>query len=282
VPRVRISRYTGVKAVKKAPPKTEWQVAAEKEFLAMRADFPKDALLPGLTPDDVAGLTPEMRQCLTLRCANAEQVSRWRKHQWIRKFQRRPFDTNSPAVRMAVLTERILRLRAHLLRKPRDGGHQEAKQAHGIALSKRLKAMKTLYKTDFTLYKHVCSELGVRLMRFAIPGSRDPQKVLNPQALDGDRARFLIRQRLFHSKYRPREMREPETNRLIRYTRHPMEPVPESHGKPLPTPQQVSRAWPYGVRDERVAGKQIIYNPTAAGVGFRPGRSKVDGKQTPR
>jgi len=270
VARVRINRFTGVRAIKVGAPKTEWQINAEKEFLAMRAQIPKKGYVFGFTDDDVRHLSPEMRKCLSLRCANSEGLSIWRKQQLIKQFQRRPFDTNSHPVRIAVLTEKIMRLRAHLLRNPGRWGHQSAKISMAARLSKRQKSMKSLYKSDYVLYKHVCQELGIRCVRFAVPGSKDPSKMVNPQAVDGDRARFLIRQRLYHAKFRPREMRDPRTNQLIRYTRHPMEPVPESHGKAVPVPQQVSRAWPYGVRNERVAGKQIVYNPTAAGTGFWP------------
>lgn len=75
VARVRINRFTGVKAVKVSAPKTEWQIAAEKEFLAMRENYPKDEYLPYLTADDVHNLSPQMRRCLTLRCGSAEDVS---------------------------------------------------------------------------------------------------------------------------------------------------------------------------------------------------------------
>uniref|UniRef100_A0A7S2MQ16 Ribosomal protein S15 n=1 Tax=Zooxanthella nutricula TaxID=1333877 RepID=A0A7S2MQ16_9DINO len=241
----------------------------------MRAQVPKEPYVWNLTDDDVKHLSPEMRRCLSLRCGSSEDVSNWRKHQLIRKFQRSASDTNSPAVRIAVLTEKIMRLRAHLLRNPGTRGHQAAKISMSMRLSKRQKAMKLLYKSDFTLYRHVCQELGIRCVRFAVPGSKDPSKMVNPQAVDGDRARFLIRQRMYHAKYRPRELRDTETNKLIRYTRHPMEPVPASHGKAIATPQQVSRAWPYGVRGDRVAGQQVVYNPTAAGPGYWP--AKFDG-----
>uniref|UniRef100_A0A7S0A0C9 Ribosomal protein S15 n=1 Tax=Pyrodinium bahamense TaxID=73915 RepID=A0A7S0A0C9_9DINO len=281
VARVRINRFTGVRAVKVSAPKTEWQVAAEKEFLTMRSRFPRDEYLHYLTADDVHHLSQEMQKCLTLACASEEDISKWRIHQMIRQFQRRPFDTNSPAVRIAVLTEKVLRVRAHLLRQPKGQGHQVAKRALSMYLSRRQRSMKSLYKSDFALYKHTCSQLGIRCVRFAIPSPRNPQQMVNPQAIDGDRARFLIRQRMYHAKFRPREMREPETNRLIRYTRHPLEPVPQSHGMPLPAPQQVSRAWPYALRGERVAGKQVVYNPTAPGRGFWPAKGAVVGGPTP-
>merc|ERR1719476_1016240 len=96
--------------------------------------------------------------------------------------------------------------------------------------------------------------------------------MLNPLAVDGDKAKFLIRQRIFHAKHRPREMRDPATNQLIRYTRHPMEPVPANHGKAKKTSQRISVSWPYSVRQDRVEGKQVVHNPTAAGKGYRPAR----------
>merc|ERR1712029_1298339 len=95
----------------------------------------------------------------------------------------------------------------------------------------------------------------------------------NPMAVDGDRAKFLIRQRIYTGKRRPDAMKDPASDRLIRYTRHPPEPVPLDHGKAVATPQQISRAWPYGVRQDRVAGKQVVFNPTAPGAGFWPARS---------
>jgi len=267
VSRVRINRFTGVRALKVNAPKTEWQLAAEKEFLAMRNQRPEKGYTWGLTEDDVRHLSPDMRHCLSLKCASTKEVSMFRKAELIQKFQLRPFDSHSKAVTIACLTEKILTLRAHLLRHPK---HVGVKRSMSIRLSARHRIMRALYKSDYMLYKHVCSELGIRCIRFAVPDSKDPRERANPQAVDGDRAKWLIRQRLYRGRYRPREMREPESGRLIRYTRHPQEPVPESWGKPQATAQQVSRAWPYGVRQERVEGRQIVYNPTAPGNGYIP------------
>jgi len=271
VARVRINRFTGVKAVKRHPPKTDWQLSAEKEFLAMRAQMRnEEGYTWGMTKDDVRNLSPDMQHCLTLKCASQQELSKHRKALLIRKFQRGPLDTNSKAPAIATLTEKILNLRAHLLRMPKSAS---PKKVMSIRLSRRNRLMKALYKSDYKLYKHVCEAVGIRCIRFAIPDSKDPSKRNNPQAVDGDRARWLIRQRMYRARFRPREMRVPESNRLVRYTRHPMEPVPESWGRPQAVSQQVSRAWPYGVRTERVEGKQIVYNPTAPGKGFQPASS---------
>eukprot|EP00928_Gymnodinium_smaydae_P013053 TRINITY_DN14759_c0_g1_i1.p1 TRINITY_DN14759_c0_g1~~TRINITY_DN14759_c0_g1_i1.p1 ORF type:complete len:385 (+),score=48.56 TRINITY_DN14759_c0_g1_i1:123-1157(+) len=277
VARVRINRYTGVKAVKVGVPKTQWQIAAEREFMLMRQEAPKNAYAFGLTADDVRNLSPEMQHCLSLKCAGKDELTKWRKRELARKFQRRPFDTGSKAVRIACLTESILRMREHMMVDMKD---TSVKRVIQIKLSARHKAMKSLYKTDFSLYKHVCSELGIRCVRYATPDSRHPSKMISPLAVDGDRARFLIRQRLYKRQFAPRRLREPMTNRQIRYTRHPMEPVSVRHGQAKRVPQQVSRAWPYGVREDHVRGKQIVYNPTAAGKGHWPARGTVPGGKT--
>merc|ERR1719313_2170695 len=106
--------------------------------------------------------------------------------------------------------------------------------------------------------------------------------MIAPMAVDGDRARFLIRQRLYKGKFGPRKMREPLTDRYLRYSSHPMAPVPTSHGKPLAVPQQVSKAWPMGVSEDRVEGKHIVYNPTAAGRGFWTAKGIPAGGRTPK
>lgn len=284
--RVRICRFTGVRAIKVGAPKTEWQIAAEREFLVLRQQYPREALLPGLVPDDVRNLHPTMQKLLTLRCANKQQVSAWRKQQLIRKFALRPFDYSSPAVVIACLTEKILRQREALLTAAKGKNkHQEMKIMLTVMLSRRIKKMKNLYRNDYHTYKHVCKELGIRCIRFAIPiikGQGDMSRLVNKQAVDGDQAKFLIRRRWYFRKYRPRPMREPETNRLIRYMQHPVEPVPENHGKPKPVAQQVSVSWPYGVRREFVEGRRIVYNPTAPGKGHQPARFDHVGATLPR
>eukprot|EP00392_Amoebophrya_sp_AT5.2_P001963 g1968.t1 len=141
-------------------------------------------------------------------------------------------------------------------------------------LSRRMKVMKALYKADFLLYKYVCESLGLKLVRFAIPEYRDVSKRISPMAVDGDKAKWLIRQKLFRKRNHPRMFmdatkrwtgRSPGT--LVRFTHHPIEPVPEAFGRAKKSPQQLSPHFPYGVRKERVEGKGIVYNPTEPGVG---------------
>jgi small subunit ribosomal protein S15 len=185
----------------------------------------------------------------------------------VEKFGNNPFDTNSPSVKIAILTEKILNLRAHLIVRPKD---QHAKGRMAIFLGARTKVMRKLCSSDFPLYQWTCKELGIRCVRFSAP-TKDPQFAYNPLAVDGDRAKFLIRQKLWKGKNRPR--REPAADGRgsgVVFTKHPIEAPPADHGKPERTPQQINVKWPYGIRKERVQGSYVVDNPTAPGKGYIP------------
>lgn len=169
---------------------------------------------------------------------------------------------------IAALTERILNLRAHMSKNVKE---HHAKRMMQLLMGRRVQCLMYLYKIDFLLYQYVCKELGIRMVRFAIPLFREPEKMLAPLALDGDKCRWLIRQKVWRNGWRPRPLMS-QANKLVRFRKHPIEPVPRDHGKAKATPQQVSTAFPYGVRDDRVRGEQIVYNPTAPGAGHMPCR----------
>eukprot|EP00920_Eleutheroschizon_duboscqi_P015134 GHVT01035021.1.p1 GENE.GHVT01035021.1~~GHVT01035021.1.p1 ORF type:complete len:181 (+),score=32.08 GHVT01035021.1:628-1170(+) len=99
-----------------------------------------------------------------------------------------------------------------------------------IWLARRQAAMKFLYKTNFELYLQLCKQLKIRCIRFAIPDSRCRSKQSNTLAVDGDRCRFLIRQKIWWSRHRPATIRDPGTRKLVIYTRHPVEQPPWNWG----------------------------------------------------
>ena len=233
---VRACRFAGVTAHKVMAPKSEFQLQAEKQFLEARAKIP-NGYIKGFTNDDVRNLTPVMRRCLHLRLAHSNEVSKFRKRIWIKKFQRSPTDTTSPAVRIACFTEKILNSRAAITRDPRN---HPPKRALQIWYSERTKHMKYLYRTDFKLYEWVCNELNIKMIRFAIPGTTNPFQFINPLAVDGDRCKWMIRQRLYKGKHRPRPVTNPVTQQKVRYMRHPLETVPDDFGKPAATKQQIT------------------------------------------
>ncbi|CAD7960884.1 unnamed protein product [Amoebophrya sp. A25] len=182
-----------------------------------------------------------------------------------------PVQSSSPS-------SNFLNLRAHLIKTVKD---IPGRRVMSMLLSKRMRVMRNLYKTDFLLYKHVCEELGLRMVRFAVPEFRDPSKMVSPMAVDGDKMKWLIRQKLYKKKNMPmmfmdatRTFTGRRASTLVRHTRHPLEPVPEDHGKPKATVQQLSPHFPYGVRADRVRGEQVVHNPTAPGPGYCVGRMK--------
>lgn len=261
----KIYRFTGTKVHRQKTPKSSFQIEAENQFLAERSIPPK-GFVSNFKAEDVQGLRPEIQRLLSLRCASNADVSKARKAELVEKFSQSAYDTNSFPVKIAVLTEQILNMRQHLLASPRDSA---SKQSIAIAIGKRTRAMRQLYKVNTGLYEWVCSELGIKCVRFSVPGIKHPAKALNPLAIDGDRVKWLIRRKLWKAHNRPRpEERTDGKSGEVHFLRHRTERPPDHHGKPRPVPQQVSKAYPYGVSEARAKGDYTVHNPTAPGPGY--------------
>jgi small subunit ribosomal protein S15 len=252
--------------IKQKRPKSAYLIKAESEFLRLRAERPSGAVIAGLDPKQVAQLDRKVAAVLSLRTASSAEVSKNRKQQMISKFGSHILDSNSLPVQIGISTEKILNLRAHLIRMNKD---THAKRRIAIYLGRRTRLMKKLYSTDFPMYEYVCKELKIRCVRFAVP-IKDPRYAYNPLAVDGDRARFLIRQRLWRGKHRPRHEEVPGKRGRVLYTKHEMKEPPKYHGQPKKVKQQVSGLWPYGLSADRVNGKHVVVNPTAPGKGHQP------------
>jgi small subunit ribosomal protein S15 len=219
----------------------------------------------GFDKEDVSNLPLVMQNLLKLQCGSMRDLHLWRKKELRKKMQLDAYDYYSPPVRIAMLTEKILHLRRHLLHYP---GQRAAMDALRLRLKRRHRLMKALYQSDFALYEWVCKELNIKCVRFAIPNNPDvPSQAISPVAVDGNYVQWLVRQKLFKWKHRPKPVRR--ASRLIGFKRHPIEPVPEGHGEPQPVKQKVSRAWPYGVKEEYVQGIYKVWNPTAPGKGHQ-------------
>ena len=260
----KVYRFTGTKVHRQKTPKSQFQLEAEAQFRSERAQIPK-GFVYNFTQEDVQGLKPEIQKLLSLRLASNKEISSFRKAELIEKFNQSPYDTNSLPVKIAVLTEQILNMRQHLLAHPRDSA---SKQSIAIALGKRTRAMRQLYKVNTPLYEWVCGELGIQCVRFSVPGIKHPSKALNPLAIDGDRVKWLIRRKLWRARNRPRPVQEAASGQSAHYLRHATEKAPDHHGKPRPVPQQISKAYPYGVSEERARGDYVVHNPTSPGPGY--------------
>ncbi len=261
----KVYRFTGTKVHRLKTPKSAFQLEAEAQFLAERNTRP-NGFVSNFTADDINGLESNFSRLLSLNLACNKDVSKFRTAQLIEKFSQSTYDTSSLPVKIAVLTERILNMRQHLLNFPRDSA---SKQAIAIAIGKRTRAMRLLYKANTPMYEWVCSELGIQSVRFSVPGIKHPSKAINPLAIDGDRVKWLIRRKLWKARNRPRhEESTTGGGKKVHYLRHRTEAPPKHHGKPRPVPQQVSKAYPYGVGDDRVKGSYTVHNPTAPGPGY--------------
>ncbi|AFZ80173.1 40S ribosomal protein S15, putative [Theileria equi strain WA] len=136
--------------------KTEWYKKAEAAFLAERAKIPQ-GYVGRWKHDDLSNLDPKIAQALSLRCASGRELRRARTMLIMKHLQKQPFDTGSTPVQLGCISEKVLNLRAHLIRHPKDNGR---KRAMAILLSKRHRLMKRLYNEDFELYQHVCKVLS--------------------------------------------------------------------------------------------------------------------------
>ncbi|WP_428897433.1 small subunit ribosomal protein S15 [Parelusimicrobium proximum] len=77
----------------------------------------------------------------------------------INKFQTSAADTGSPAVQVALLTERIKYLSEHLKANPKDFAGE---RGLSMMVGKRKKLLAYLKKSDFEKYTQVTKELGLR------------------------------------------------------------------------------------------------------------------------
>ena len=77
----------------------------------------------------------------------------------VREFERKPKDTGSPEVQVALLTQRIRRLTDHL------GGHKKdhaTRRGLLMLVGRRTKLLRYLARQDIERYRAVIQKLGLR------------------------------------------------------------------------------------------------------------------------
>jgi len=77
----------------------------------------------------------------------------------VEQFQKSPGDTGSPAVQIAILTERIKNLTEHL-----NANKQDKHSRRGLAqmVSQRKQLLAYMEKTDLEAYRELKKKLGLR------------------------------------------------------------------------------------------------------------------------
>lgn len=89
----------------------------------------------------------------------AMALTKERKTELIRHWQRNPSDTGSPEVQIALLTERINQLAEHLRVHKKD---KHSRRGLLLLHGKRRRLLRYLARTNLTRYKEVIEALGIR------------------------------------------------------------------------------------------------------------------------
>ncbi len=87
-------------------------------------------------------------------------LSKEKKQEIIRGFQRHERDTGSPEVQIAVLTERINRLTEHLKRNKKD---VHSRRGLIAMIHERRRHMEYLKSSDYRKYLEVVQKLGLKV-----------------------------------------------------------------------------------------------------------------------
>ncbi|KAJ1565191.1 ribosomal protein S15 [Cladochytrium tenue] len=99
-----------------------------------------------------------VRRVVTLENASASEVNRWNRARVVELFGRKPFDTGSPEVQVAVLTVKMDAMRRHLERNRKDSATKRALQA---VQSQRMKMLKYLRRKNLERFVETCRALGI-------------------------------------------------------------------------------------------------------------------------
>eukprot|EP00741_Cyanophora_paradoxa_P000226 tig00000402_g219.t1 len=119
----------------------------------------RPALVHRVTPEMVEALGPAAAAVYSLENASNKQRIKYRMHELMEKFQRRPGDTGSSEVQIAVLTARIENLMGHIRANKKD-----VHTRYGLEqlISQRRRLMLYLKRKDVEKYKEVVRELNLR------------------------------------------------------------------------------------------------------------------------
>ena len=86
-------------------------------------------------------------------------ISKEKKAQIVAKYGRTPNDTGSPEVQIAILTERIQELTAHLQENPKD---HHSRRGLLMMVGQRRGLLDYLGKKDINAYRALIEKLGIR------------------------------------------------------------------------------------------------------------------------
>ncbi len=86
-------------------------------------------------------------------------ISKEKKAEIVAKYGRKPGDTGSPEVQIAILTARIAELTEHLKQNPKD---HHSRRGLLMMVGQRRGLLQYLAKTDLEGYRSLIEKLGIR------------------------------------------------------------------------------------------------------------------------
>jgi len=107
------------------------------------------------------GHSPKLKQLLSMQNANEREILRFRKEKAVERFGKKPSDTGSSGVQVAVMTLKIRSLSDHMKKHPQD---IQSNRGLSLLISKRKKMMKYLKRHDPKCYWHVLQKYNLRDM----------------------------------------------------------------------------------------------------------------------
>lgn len=144
--------------------------AREREILlgakVLPADL-RDRYRFGVMEEDIAALNLQgpqankLKEILSFKYAGRAEINQFRIAESLKKWSRKPNDTGSSEVQIAVLTEKIRYMTDHLKGHHKD---QRTKRALGITIDKRRALLKHLKKQNVSTYYHLLRDLNLRDM----------------------------------------------------------------------------------------------------------------------
>ncbi|XP_047583466.1 28S ribosomal protein S15, mitochondrial [Lutra lutra] len=134
--------------------------AARKPVQPLQEDDPPPSTLlkdyqniPGIEKfDDV------VRRLLSLEMANQKEKLKIKQQQLMNKIVANPEDTSSLEARIVALTVKIRSYEEHMQKHRKDKAH---KRYLLMSIDQRKKMLKTLRKTNYSVFEKTCKELGI-------------------------------------------------------------------------------------------------------------------------
>jgi len=140
------------------------EVVAEREQMIANNPLPPDLVGKyrfGVQPEETVDLNPKFREWLTFRHANNSEINQYRRQQAMLKWQSKPYDTGTPGVQIAVLTEKINYLTAHITK---HRGDEKTRFGLRALINKRYRLMKYTKRKNVPLYYDLVTQLNIKDM----------------------------------------------------------------------------------------------------------------------